>query len=265
MRILITGAAKGFGRGLALAFAGKGHDLTLVDIDRNGLDQTAKDVESAGVKCHLYVVDVSDRVQVNELAEKVNSEIGGIDMLINNAGVLVIGDFIDIPIEEWERVMGVNFWGYIYMIKAFLPFMLKRGSGQVVNVSSIGGLIGCPVETAYGSSKFAICGMTEALYNEVADKGVKVTLVCPSTVETNIHNASHHYGYGKDYDDDLFRNWGHDFDKSIAEMVRGIEKGKFLVIAGRVGKFAYYGRRISHGGYLAIQRRLYRSKQKFRV
>ena len=265
MRILITGAAKGFGRGLAIAFAGKGHDLALVDIDRNGLDQTALEAERAGARCRCYVVDVSDRVRVNELANIVFAEMGGIDMLVNNAGVLVVGDFVDIPIEEWDKIMGVNFWGYIYMLKAFLPAMIERGSGHVVNVSSIGGLIGCPIETAYASSKFAICGMTEALYNEVADKGVKVTLVCPSSVETNIHNAARHYGYGKGYEEEIKHSWSMEFDKAISEMVRGIEKGKFLVIAGKVGKFAYYGRRISHGGYLAVQRRIYRSNQKYRT
>lgn len=265
MRILITGAAGGLGRGLAVAFAGRGHDLVLVDIDRAALDQTALEAKVAGASCRCYVVDVSDRDRVQELADRVVSEIGGIDMLVNNAGVLVVGDFVDTPIEEWDWLMGVNFWGYVYMIKAFLPGMIERGLGHVVNVSSIGGLMGCPIETTYAASKFAISGMTEALYNELRDKGVKVTLVCPSSVATPILSTAHHFGYGEGYTQEIRRYWSMDQKKAIAEIVRGIEKGRFLVIAGKVGKIGYYSRRVSLSLYLETQRRIYRRNQRYRV
>lgn len=265
MRILITGAAKGLGRGMALAFAKKGHELALVDIDRNALDQTASEVERASARCHKYTVDVSNRARVNELAEKVNSEMGGIDMLINNAGVVVVGEFLDVPLEEWERIMAINFWGAVYMLMAFLPAMVKRGSGHVVNVSSMGGLAGSPAETHYGASKFAVSGMSEALYNEVANKGIKVTLVCPSPIETNILRSARYYGFDKGYEQEVWSFWSTPFDKGIAEIVRGIEKGKFLVIPGTLGKVAYYGRRISQSAYLSVRRNIYGKVLKHRV
>jgi len=265
MRILITGAAKGLGRGMALAFAKKGHALVLVDIDSNALEQTAVEIREGGAKCHHYVVDVSNRGQVNELADKVTSEVGGIDMLINNAGVVVVGEFLDVPLEEWERIMAINFWGTVYMIMAFLPGMVKRGSGHVVNVSSMGGLAGSPAETHYGASKFAIFGMSEALYNEVVNKGIKVTLVCPSPIETNILASARYYGFNKGYEQEVWSFWSTPFDKGIAEIVRGIEKGKFLVIPGMLGKVAYYGRRISQSGYLSVSRNIYGKVLKHRV
>lgn len=265
MKILITGAAKGLGRGMALAFAKKGHELALVDIDRNGLDQTASEVKQIGPKCHSYVVDVSNRACVEELAKKVTSEMGSIDMLVNNAGVVVVGEFVDVPIEEWERVISVNLWSCVYMLKAFLPAMIERGSGHVVNVSSMGGLAGSPAETAYGASKFAIAGMSEGLYNEVVNKGVKVTLICPSPIETNILRSAHYYGFDKGYEQEIWNYSSTKFDKAIAEMVRGIEKGKFLVIPGRLGKIAYYGRRISQSGFLVVRRRIYGNVLKHRA
>jgi short-subunit dehydrogenase len=265
VRILITGAAKGLGRGMSLAFAKKGHELVLVDIDRNALEQTVVEIEHSGAKCHHYVVDVSNHGQVNELAGKVTSEVGGIDMLINNAGVVVVGEFLDVPIEEWERIMSINFWGTVYMIMAFLPEMVKRGSGHVVNMSSMGGLAGSPAETHYGASKFAVAGMSEALYNEVANKGIRVTIVCPSPIETTILRNARYYGFDRGYEQEVWSFWSTPFDKGIAEIVRGIEKGKFLVIPGRLGKVAYYGRRISQSAYLSIRRNIYGKVLKHRV
>ncbi len=265
MRILITGAANGLGRGMSLAFAKKGHELVLVDIDSTALEQTAAEIERSGARCHRYLVDVSNRGQVNELAGKVTSEVGDIDMLINNAGVVVVGEFLDVPIEEWERIMAVNFWGTVYMLMAFLPAMVKQGSGHVVNVSSMGGLAGSPAETAYGASKFAVAGMSEALYNEVVNKGIKVTVVCPSPIETTILKNAHYYGFDRGYEREVWSFWRTPFDKGITEIVRGIEKGKFIVIPGSLGKLSYYGRRISQSAYLVIRRNIYGKVLRHRV
>ncbi len=264
MQALITGGGGSIGGELALIYAKRGWSLVLVDISEDGMRRVAAAARDFGAACHCYRTDTSDPHQVEELQRRVSSEAGPTDLLINLAGVGVVGDFLDTPLEEWHWLMGINFWGYIHMLRAFLPAMVERGSGHVVNVASAAGLMGIPSESAYCASKFAVVGLTEALRNEMRGKGVKVTLVCPSYVRTPIIKSSHYFGYGEDYAEQMLR-WAIDPARAAALIAHGIDSNGFLNIPGVVGKTGYWAKRLSLHLYLGVQHLIYRNYQRFRI
>lgn len=197
-RALITGAASGIGRELALAFAREGALTLLVDIDGEGLDETSALVAGTGSDSRSYVADVSSRDQVDAIAGRVEMEFGGLDILVNNAGVFIWADIADTAIEDWEWILGVNLWGPILTVNAFLPGMLERRSGHIVNVASLGGLITMPTLGAYSTSKFGLVGFTETLQHEMKPLGIAVTLVCPGNTRTPITGHIRVRGYDRD-------------------------------------------------------------------
>ncbi|NNC90896.1 MAG: SDR family NAD(P)-dependent oxidoreductase, partial [Acidimicrobiia bacterium] len=148
---VVTGAASGIGRATCLALADKGCDVVAVDVDAGGIDETSAEVEAMGRSAWSRVVDVSDRDQVFALASWCQSEVSGADMLVNNAGVTVISEFEHHSLEDFEWLMGINFWGVVYGCKAFLD-QLRVKRGHIVNVSSIFGVVGVPGQSSYCSS-----------------------------------------------------------------------------------------------------------------
>jgi NAD(P)-dependent dehydrogenase (short-subunit alcohol dehydrogenase family) len=184
---VITGAASGIGRALAVRMAREGiAGVAIADTNEAGLRETAALVEKAGGRVSTHVLDVSDRNAVEQFAKDVVERHGRATHLINNAGVGLIGRFEHLSIEDFEWLMGINFWGVIYCTKAFLPTLLEQKSAHIVNVSSVFGLIAPSEQTAYSSSKFAVRGFTESLRHEMADTNVSVACVHPGGIKTNI-------------------------------------------------------------------------------
>jgi NAD(P)-dependent dehydrogenase (short-subunit alcohol dehydrogenase family) len=184
---VITGAASGIGRALAVRMAREGiAGVAIADTNEAGLRETAALVEKPGGRVSTHVLDVSDRSAVEQFAKDVVERHGRATHLINNAGVGLIGRFEHLSIEDFEWLMGLNFWGVIYCTKAFLPTLLEQKSAHIVNVSSVFGLIAPSEQTAYSSSKFAVRGFTESLRHEMADTNVSVACVHPGGIKTNI-------------------------------------------------------------------------------
>jgi NAD(P)-dependent dehydrogenase (short-subunit alcohol dehydrogenase family) len=184
---VITGAGSGIGRELARQLSGHGARLALSDIDPGGLEQTRS--ECVGAEVRTWRVDVSSREQVFAHAADVQREFGAADFVFNNAGTTLIATVEHSTIEEIEWLLGINLWGVIYGTKAFLPAMLERGSGCIVNLSSIFGLIGVPTQSAYNMSKFAVRGLTESLWRELEGTGVRAVSVHPGGIRTSIGAA----------------------------------------------------------------------------
>lgn len=188
--VMITGAASGMGRAYALAFAAKGAHVALNDYDADGLQVTAQMVNATSkVKIYNQAFDVSDAAKMQAFADAVKSELGLVDIVINNAGV-GHGSMPswELPLDDYDRVMRINFGGVLNGSKAFLPHLIEKGRGHIVNVSSIFGLVGTPNNTAYCASKFAVRGYTESLMTELQDSEIQVHLLHPGGIDTNICN-----------------------------------------------------------------------------
>ncbi|MCB9595511.1 MAG: SDR family oxidoreductase [Sandaracinaceae bacterium] len=187
---VITGAASGIGQALAVDLAKRGADVALCDVNDEGLAETVSRVERLGRRVISGHVDVSDRAAVEGFRDRVLSELGRADAIVNNAGVTVNQSVVDLTYEDFEWIMGINFWGVVYGTKAYLPHLLERDSGWVVNVSSVFGIIGYPYQSAYNATKFAVRGFTEALRHELAETGVTSLCVHPGGIKTNIVRSS---------------------------------------------------------------------------
>lgn len=185
--VLITGAASGIGEQTAIDVATRGANLVICDIDEKGLERLAGRLESMGVEVISQVVDVSDAVQMEGFSDRVHSQIEAVDVLINNAGVAVEGRMMEMTLEQWSWLMGINVWGVIYGCHYFVPKMQDAGrGGHVVNIASLAGLIAAPPLGAYAMTKFAVVGLSEALERELESEGIGVTAICPGFIRTNI-------------------------------------------------------------------------------
>jgi short-subunit dehydrogenase len=184
---VITGAAGDIGQALALRLAREGVHLALADVDEAGLMKVERDLAGTGVEVSTHVVDVGDGERVEDLASEVMRRYGRVNILINNAGVALLGEVGEVSIADLEWLMRINFWGTVYGVKHFLPLLRQQPElAHIVNLSSIFGIIAPPGQAAYASSKFAVRGFTEALRHELAGTAIQVSTVHPGGIKTGI-------------------------------------------------------------------------------
>src|SRR5690606_3760637 len=200
---VITGAGSGIGRALAFELAAAGCKLALSDINETAVKQAAKELQDSGHEVIADRLDVADRDAFYAYADKVLEHFGEAHIVINNAGVAVGATVENTSYEDFEWLMGINFWGVVYGTKAFLPHLKKAEEGHIVNISSVFGLISVPSQSAYNAAKFAVRGFTEALRQELEIEGssVSCTTIHPGGIKTNIaRNARMNAGgaLGKD-------------------------------------------------------------------
>lgn len=181
---VVTGAASGIGRAIAVSLASRGCNLALADVDEVGMEETAKLVNDVRVSRHR--LDVADRIAVAQFPDAVAAEHRGVDVLVNNAGVAVGGTFEQVSDEDFEWLFEINFWGVVRMTRAFLPLLRESEEARVVNISSVYGIVAPPEQTAYSASKFAVRGFSEALRHELEGSGIGVSVVHPGGVATSI-------------------------------------------------------------------------------
>jgi all-trans-retinol dehydrogenase (NAD+) len=192
-RILVTGAAAGIGKALAEQFGARGADLLLVDRDPAGLEAAAASLAARGVKVATYELDVTDTAGILALRDRIHRDGGPIDVLVNNAGLVFGGGFLDLPLEKHLTTYQVNTLGLVAMTHTFLPDLLGRPDAHLVNVASASGYIGLPFGATYASSKWAVIGLSESLQLELELQGhrnVHVTTVCPSYVSTGLFDGA---------------------------------------------------------------------------
>lgn len=189
---VITGGASGIGRAVALALAKRGTDVVIADIDEMRLAEVRKEIEGIGQRVLAVQCDVSQNLDLENLAAKTLSTMGKADILMNNAGVAVYGKVEKMCITDYEYVLGINILGVIRGVLAFLPHMLARGSGYIINTSSRAGFIGDILP--YPVSKYALIGYSEGLYTYLRPKGIMVSVLCPAIVNTNLFSNAHIVG-----------------------------------------------------------------------
>ena len=184
--VLITGASQGIGKATTLLFARNGYDVVLAARQADRLEAVASEVRSLGREALAVSTDVTDPQQVNTLVQKALDRYGCIDVLINNAGIYLLGPVEECSLSDWHNIIDTNLWGYIHAIHALLPHFLERGTGIIVNVGSIGGKVPIPYQVPYTTSKYAITGLTESLQAELKPKGIQVCGVHPNFIKTDL-------------------------------------------------------------------------------
>lgn len=259
---VVTGAGSGIGRALALALSKEGARLALNDFNKQTLEETGALVEEQGGEAPLLVdFDVADHKKMHAFAEQVASHFGQVDIMINNAGV-ALGKVTaeDVEYEDFEWIMGINFWGMVYGSKAFLPFLKARTEASLVNISSLFGLIGIAYQAPYCTTKFAIRGFTESLRMEMLDLSpqVCVTSVHPGGIKTKIARSARVVGSAtKKESEQLVNKFEQSFMKTTAEeaarvILKGIKKKKGQVIIGNDAKIPSLIARVLPSRYINI-------------
>jgi 3-oxoacyl-[acyl-carrier protein] reductase len=183
---LITGAGRGIGRATAIAFAKEGINLGLVGRTSANLENVVKELEEYDVQVTMATADVSDNESVIAAVDHIKSELGSIDILINNAGIGKFAKFLEQSPEDFKSMIDVNLMGTYYVTRAVLPGMIEQGSGDIINISSTAGERGGAVTSAYSASKFGLLGLSESLMQEVRKHNIRVTALTPSTVATDL-------------------------------------------------------------------------------
>ncbi len=186
----ITGAANGIGSAFALGLANEGMNLYLTDIDMENLAKVKQDVEEIGVNVYTGKCDVSKIGDFERAKDEFYSKFDQLDLLINNAGIVIGGSFLEITLEDWKEVLDINLWSIIHSLNAFLPKMLEQRQGHIVNVASAAGLVGLSEPLPYVTSKFAVVGLSEALFSQLSTYGINVSVVTPLYVRTTIFDKA---------------------------------------------------------------------------
>ena len=187
---VVTGAASGIGRALALALARRGMKLVLADIEPGPLGDAEKEIAATGAETLAVPTDVSSLPSVGALADQAFTRFGAVHVLCNNAGVAIGGALQEARHEDWEWVLGVNLWGVIHGIEAFVPRMIEaKQGGHIVNTASMAGLIASKGLGIYNTTKYAVVGLSETLAKDLRDDGIGVSVLCPMGVSTRIRES----------------------------------------------------------------------------
>lgn len=226
---VITGAASGIGRALAMGLWHKGCHLALIDINEDGLHQLQEELirSTKGRRVSLHIADVGSKVRMKDVSAEVIETHRTIHLLINNAGIGYEAAFPQTSLEAWEHIMAVNLWGTIHACHFFMPHLAKAEQAHIVNLSSLFGIVAMAGQTAYSTTKFAVRGFSESLWEELRETSIGLTVVHPGSVATNIMKTS-------SGDDpllmqrlaDWFEKNGIRPEKCAAQIITAIEKGK---------------------------------------
>lgn len=240
---LITGAAAGIGRALAVELARAGTHLVLVDIDGRGLIETTMAARSRGGRVEACLADLACEVEVRRVAQLVHKRYGKLDILVNNAGVAYYGSTHEMAEDQWRRVLAVNLLAPIQLTHELLPCLFVPPEAHVLNMGSIAGLVGSSRLAAYNATKFAVVGFSESLRAEYGPRGLGVTAFCPGLVRTGIFENAMTAGNKQP---PRFPNWLASTPESVARRaVRAIRKNQGLVVTSSVARAIWRLKRLS--------------------
>ena len=238
-RIMITGAGSGLGREIALRWAREGWQLALGDINPDGLEETLALVREAGGDGFTQRCDVRDYSQLTAFAQACEARLGGIDVVVNNAGVASGGFFSDLSLEDWDWQLSINLMGVIKGCKAFLP-LLERSQGRIINIASLAALMQAPAMSNYNVAKAGVVALSESLLVELQPQGIDVHVVCPSFFQTNLLDSF------RGPDPAMKTQVGKLLDSSpisaadIADYIFAeVAKGSFLILPHEQGRMAW--------------------------
>lgn len=251
--VVVTGAGSGIGRATAMAFAREGAVVVAADVKAEGLESVAVEIRNAGGQALTKITDVSSRVSVEELSRFVISELGRVDILHNNAGVTLGGRLEDTSLDDWDWLFGINFRGVVHGVHYFLPYMIEKRYGHIVNTCSYMGLCAAPGAGAYSASKFAVAGFSEALRAEVRRYNIGVTAICPGVINTGLIRAGRMKmrdsarASNEMVEKAYTRGWPP--ERVAAAVLKGVRKNRGVLPVGPEAWLQWYFKRFSQRGY----------------
>ena len=253
--VVVTGAASGMGRELAVKLGQRGAHVAISDVDPDGLAETERLVKATGAQVHSQLLTVAEREAVLAYADTVATHFAKVNAIFNNAGIAHHGEIEHMEFKDIDRVMDVDFWGVVNGTKAFLPHIIASGDGHIVNTSSLFGLLSEPGQSAYNSAKFAVRGFTEALNQEmiVAKHPVKVTCVHPGGIKTAIARNATMSGDDQGITEAFEKYFLRMNPAKAADIIlSGVEKGRARVLVGNDAKVLDLWVRVVASGYQGI-------------
>lgn len=261
-RAVITGAASGLGRALALELATRRAKILVADIDPVGAAETVGLVAAAGGEAHATRCDVSRSDEVAALLGEADRVLGGVDLLVNNAGVAVGGPVGEVPLADWEWVMGINLWGVIHGCHAFVPRFREQRGGAILNVASAAGLISAPDLAPYNVTKAGVVALSETLSAELAEHGVSVTVLCPTFFRTRIAERSRSHGkVGREVIEKLMARSTLQADGVARAALEAVDAGRLYAVPHADGRWFWRLKRAApqeFGKLVPMARRLLR-------
>lgn len=263
-RAFITGAGSGLGRELCKLLAADGWTIGICDINEKSLNETVEMITQAGGKAIPFILDVADKNRYKEVAEEVLKQTGGIDLVVNNAGVGDGGLFEEYSLENWEWITGVNQMSVIFGCHYFVPVMKKQAYGQIINISSIASVSVSPSMSAYNTTKAAVKALSETLYAELKESGIRVSVVMPFFFRTNIIQ----YARGDSENRETAVHMVSGARDSAADIAHRILKaagaGKFHILVPREAKILFHLRRFFPMTMLKLNAIMSKHKDKVR-
>jgi len=185
-KAIITGGGKGLGKATAIAFAKKGIDIAITGRNEKILKETVAELKAIGVNATYEIFDVGNYEEVKQGIKNIIATLGSVDILVNNAGIAAFGSLNEMEVSKWTAIIQTNVMGMYYVTKEVLPYLIEKNAGDIINISSTAGLNGNATTSAYSASKFAVIGMSESLMKEVRKNNIRVCVLTPSTIATDM-------------------------------------------------------------------------------
>lgn len=248
---VVTGAASGIGRATALEMARRGARVAICDIDEAGLAETAQNIEARGCEVIARRVDVTQMDEVQAWADAAFAAFGRVDLVVNNAGIGVGGALLDVPLEEFRRVVEINLMGVVHGCYAFLPQMRDAGGpAHVVNIASMAGYWAAPFMTSYHATKFGVIGFSSSLSAELQPLGIGVTVICPGVINTPIVQTTRMYGTlateeNRQRSVEMFARRGYTPERVARNIMKAVQRGRLIAPVSPEAWTFYYLKRVA--------------------
>lgn len=263
---IITGAAAGIGRATAEAFANRGAVVILADIDGDGAARAAESINACGGRAEAECVDVSKLADMERLIHGARGRYGRLDYIFNNAGIGMLADLRDMSFTDWDRIIGINLYGVIYGTKLAYEIMAEQRSGHIINMASGSGLFPSPMRTGYNATKFGVVGLSHGLRAEAWVLGVKVSVVCPGVVMTDIFKKADAPNFNREkFLERLGRTKGQTPDEAAQEILAGVAKNRGIITLSPLVALLWRVYRFSPVVYEQIMARSVRSLYQYRT
>ncbi|MEU5884842.1 SDR family oxidoreductase [Spirillospora sp. NPDC047279] len=256
---IVTGGASGIGRAIATSLVGRGDTVIVADLNAAGAQKVADRLNTLGRgTATAAALDVTDAEAVADLYKGVRAEHGSLDLVFNNAGISIGGAAEELTLDHWNRAIDINLRGVVHGVHAAYPIMLEQGTGHIVNTASLAGLVPMPLGIPYTATKHAVVGLSLGLRAEAAARGVKVSVVCPSFVDTpllsNVNPGLPETSMSGDAKDDIKKASPRLYtaEKLARDIMRGVGKNQALIVAPAHGRAAWRGARLNPAGAVKV-------------